>query len=90
MALVVGFITKGLSSSSLIKVSSCRVEIDDDDDGKDKLFDSIGLPKLPSEEVDWGEFSSPLSCVTENKKKKIVNLRIHLDGDKKPRYNQQP
>jgi hypothetical protein len=70
----VGFITKGLSSSSLI---------DDDDD---KLFDDIiGFPKFLSEEFEC-DFSSTFSCVTKNKN---VRLKIHLDGDKMSRYNQQ-
>jgi hypothetical protein len=75
----VGFITKGLSSASLIK--TCQVEIDDD--GDDKAFDSI-------EVIESGEFSSSSSCVTKNKKNKIVRLRIHLDGDKSSRYNRPP
>jgi DNA-directed RNA polymerase subunit N (RpoN/RPB10) len=66
--------------------------IDDDGDGDDKLFDDIGFPKFFCEVFasECGGFSSPSSCVTENKKNKIVRLKIHLHGDKKSRYNQPP
>ena len=75
-----GFVTKGLSSSSLI---------DDDDGSGDRLFDPVGFPEFLSELFDCCELSSALlvSWDTKNKKNKIVRLRIHLDEDKRSRYN---
>jgi hypothetical protein len=60
----VGFIKKGL-------LSYLPSMIDDDAGGDDDtLFDPIWFSKIPSEAFDdCGECSSPLSCVTENKKK---------------------
>ena len=64
-----GFITKELSSSSLIKACQLELEVEiDDNGGDDKLFDFTDH----SEVFECGEFSSPLSCVTKNKKNKIV------------------
>lgn len=64
--LVGDFITKKLSSSSILKV---RPVIVDDDDDSDKSLASV-FSKLTSGEVlDWDDSSSPLSCVTISNKK---------------------